>query len=40
MDGNTIYLNPDTKSEEVYEVLSESVDLNKKTLIFVVSRIR
>ena len=37
MDGNTIYLNPDTKSEEVYEVLSESVDLNKKTLIFVVS---
>ena len=37
MDGNTIYLNQDVKSEAVYEVLSENVDLNKKTLIFVVS---
>ncbi len=37
MDGNTIYLNQGMKSEAVHEVLKESVDLNKKTLIFVVS---
>ena len=37
IDGNTIYVKLGMKSEEVYEMLSENVDLNKKTMIFVVS---
>ena len=37
IDGNTIYVKLGMKSEEVHEMLSENVDLNKKTMIFVVS---